>query len=623
MTSFRSQSGSVVLLAFCFVAVLGIALASYLAVSKQAMGLGNAAYTKDVSKNLAEMGLERALRSYSEDTFSAWTHSDATTATKTITIAGSRYGSSGISANVYIRVDHFRDTKRAVVWSFMPNYVLNDYVWYQGVWYICISAPPAHQTPVNTTYWKAAPEPWNPYANYEIGNIAIANGTAYRCTLAHINQALPAALASNSYWASTYMLSAWDGATSYAVDTVALSGGVPYRCIQANTNHQPPNSTYWLSAPVIYAQGVAALSDNTSTTLTTQYRALVAPAALFPNATGSQTYTNMSSNGAVDSYNSSFGTYASQSSPTPNPATNFSAVVAGGNTAGTAVSLGSVNLRGYVSAPSSSSSPYAPRFTYGSGASVGSAFPAAGIDLTRVSRSPYVPQFDVLAVTGGGNLPAGAGANTTLSEGSRTLGTAGATTPSIYNITQTLESGSPAQSGIYLNDPTDILTIAGPVILNVTGNLYLLSGQIIVASAGSLEIYFTGTLFLGSNSVTGGGIVNQAPNAANPDPKRVLIVGTSTINSSGQHYLWQARDFYGLIYMPDAYLDLWNSGAPYTNTARYGAFSASNIYFEHAATFHYDTTLRTAGKIGTFIEGPYITSEVRELTNPAERVVLP
>ena len=46
-------------------------------------------------------------------------------------------------------------------------------------------------------------------------------------------------------------------------------------------------------------------------------------------------------------------------------------------------------------------------------------------------------------------------------------------------------------------------------------------------------------------------------------------------------------------------------------------------FSRHSATLHYDTALRTAGKIGTFIDGPFLISEWRELTDPAERVVLP
>jgi hypothetical protein len=72
------------------------------------------------------------------------------------------------------------------------------------------------------------------------------------------------------------------------------------------------------------------------------------------------------------------------------------------------------------------------------------------------------------------------------------------------------------------------------------------------------------------------------------------------------------------IYMPNAYVRTWS------NVPFYGAISASNIGFPNAGVaFHYDTSLRTAGAIGTFIDAPYITTEVRELTDSTERVTVP
>ena len=91
--------------------------------------------------------------------------------------------------------------------------------------------------------------------------------------------------------------------TSYSVDDVVFSGGTPYRCIQAHTNHLPPNTAYWLSATVIYSEGVATLPDSSNTAIRTQLRATLAPAARFPNAAGSVT-TRLASAGTVDSYNS-------------------------------------------------------------------------------------------------------------------------------------------------------------------------------------------------------------------------------------------------------------------------------------------------------------------------------
>ncbi|MBI2814683.1 MAG: hypothetical protein HYX71_10395, partial [Opitutae bacterium] len=127
----------------------------------------------------------------------------------------------------------------------------------------------------------------------------------------------------------------------------------------------------------------------------------------------------------------------------------------------------------------------------------------------------------------------------------------------------------------------------------------------------SLEIHFGGELYIGTNG--GGGIINNTL-----DPKRCILLGTSTTNTSGYHYFWSNQAFYGVIYMPNAYLHMWNNG--YTEHI-YGALSAKNIYFNHTANLHYDTSLRTAVISG--VDAPYLISEWRELTDPTEKVTLP
>ncbi|MBS0662433.1 MAG: hypothetical protein JSR48_04165 [Verrucomicrobia bacterium] len=666
----RNEKASVVLVAMCFVAVLAISLAGYMAVGSQSTRQSTRAYLRDVSLQLAQIGLERALNAFATSSFSSWTRPNSTTATKTVTIAGSRYGTANLTANVYIRVDRYREPppslltgtpNRGNVWSAQRTYAVGDFVYYLGVWYLCYpSAPAAGVAPSNIAYWTSAPDIWNPYATYQIGNVALYGGAAYRCAAINSNMPPGAAtiptywslitptdtwvssatylpgqyaisgaqayrcLAANTnqappnaaYWASAtgVNVGTWNAANSYAIDAVVFAGGVPYRCIAANSNKQPPNTTYWLSPPVIYAQGTATLPDNTGTTISTQLRAIVAPAPLFTTAAGAYTYTNLASGGIIDSYNAAIGTYASQvsgSGSTYTQYTNYSATLAGGNTSGTAVNLNTATLRGYVSAPAASTSPYAPRWTYsGSGAVLGPN-DSSGVNLTRINRSSYLPKFDVQAVTGGNNLPAGQGVGTILNQGNRTLGTPG--TLQIYNITGTYYSGSSYTPGIYLNNSTDILNIIGPVILNVTGSFYISNGSLNISAGASLEVYFTDELYIGNNG--SGGIYNS-----NADPKTLLIVGTSTVNSSGYHYLWTAADFYGVLYMPSAYIHLWNSG--YT-PQRYGALLGSNVYFNHTANQHYDTTLRTAGSIGTFIDSPYLVSELRLLSDPGEQVTLP
>ncbi|MDI1248617.1 MAG: hypothetical protein PSV13_07005 [Lacunisphaera sp.] len=660
------QKGSVSLVALCCVAVLGIALASFLAVSSQSMKLSNRGYAKDVSRQLAEMGLERALRGFSFDVFSGgWTPS-GNTAKRTLSISSSNYGTSGITATVNIRVDNYRTTNKAVGWSAFTNYAVNDYVWYQGVWYLCISAPPAKQNPSNTTYWTAAPAPWTASANYRIGNIAISGGNAYRCTADNFNKLPP----NGSYWTS-YAASTWSSATTYSVNDVAFAGGTAYRCIAASTNNSPPNTTYWLSSPVIYSEGVATLPDSSSAPIKTQLRAYIAPAALFPNAIAATTLVTLSSTGTVDSYNSPLATWSStqpyspgdvvrlgasgttyyrcttaNTNQTPPSASwtttlplGYSAVIAGGSTSSTAVSVVSAVIGGYVAAPSSTISPYAsnaysgfspgattPSLTNSDGSVTSPHASAAKVDLTRISRSPYIPQFDIQTISTGTNLPASRGNGTRLFQGPLSLGTAGATTPTIYNITYTYDtgsttgistSGSPGTPypGLDLYEPNHDLTIVGPVILNVTGLFNIYQGSITIASGGSLEIYFTGALDIGYPTAVASAGIDNTTN----DPTKMIIVGTSTANTVNSHYVRTRRPFCGLIYMPSAFLTMTNSGP----NDLYGAFSAKNINFQNTVNFHYDTALRSAGAIGTFIDAPYVITEWRELTDPNERAVLP
>ena len=603
--SHHPQRGSLILVVMCLLAVLGIALASYLAVSNQSMRLSNRGYAVDVSRHLAEMGLERALGSYSANTFSGWTRS-GNQATLTFPITSSHYGTTGIGGTVYLRVDNYRDTTKAIPWSVLTTYAVNDYVWYQGVWYLCKTAPPANQDPSDTTYWTAAPAPWSPIANYRPGNIATLGGNAYRCILAHINTTPPNA----AHWtAQSPAATTWSAGPTYNVDDVVFSGGVAYRCVSSHSNHAPPDTTYWLSAPVIYAEGVAVLPDDAGTIIKTQLRALVAPAALFPNAAGSTTYTRLASSGTVDSYNSVLGTYAAQVA-TP---TNYSAVLAGGNTAGTAVTVTTATVRGYVAAPGASTSPYAPRWTYGAATVTGSA--ATGIDLTRVSRSPYVPQSDIQTIA--------ASASVTLNSLSVSSGTT-----DLPRVGDTISADGKyyyyTTSYLYLSSGYT-LNINGPVVIDVrpigsSGHLYIeQTGAIVIANnaTASLEAHFGGRLFIYSQNNAFGGIQNLTL-----DPKRCILLGTSITNTANYHYLAVRNvsfTFYGVVYMPDAYLQIYNP-RPYTQNL-YGALSASNIYFQHAANLHYDTTLRTAVISG--VDAPYQITEWRELTDPAEKITLP
>ena len=109
------ERGSLVLVALCFVAVLGIALASYLAVSKQSMKLSDRSFQTGVSAHLAEMGLEEALRAFNTNNWATWTNNGTTatwstsgnTASGTIALPDTKYGSSGVKGSIKLRVDNY------------------------------------------------------------------------------------------------------------------------------------------------------------------------------------------------------------------------------------------------------------------------------------------------------------------------------------------------------------------------------------------------------------------------------------------------------------------------------------------------------------------------------------
>lgn len=665
-------------MALSCVTVLAIATASFLAVSNLAMKLSNRDYAKSVSRQLAEMGLERALRSFGSNTFSSWNAtSDTAIVTQNLTLSATNYGTSLSSATCKIRVDHFYDIvtspstrKRGVIWNPRLTYAVDDYVSYQGVWYICYSTPSSKEAPSDTTKWRSAPEAWSAYATYRVGNIALVGGSAYRCLKDHINQAPPNA---TTYWTAS-AVAAWSSATTYSPNDVAVSGGVAYRCIASHSNQVPPNNTYWLSAPVIYSEGVAVLPDSGSTTIKTQLRATVAPAPLFPNALGATTLVDLKSTATIDSYSQPLTTAWSSSttyvvgdvvrtgtSPsyvyyrckattkndvppniaywlpargTPDNALGYSAVIAGGNTSGTAVAVSAnVTMGGYIAAPSITVSPYTPQVSFAVSSTISLKNPngtvtsphasAANVDQTRISRSPYIPQFDIQTVTGGTDLPSPS-VGTTMADispiGTVTLGSPTDTTPRIYNVTGTMNGGT-LLSGLYLSNSGDDLRIDGPVILNVTGRFGTNRGQITITTNGSLEVYFTGTMEFVSRSGTG--ILNQTL-----DPKRCILIGTNTSNVSGDNFYYADDPFYGIIYMPNAMVCL-DSGVTV-----YGAISAKNVSFLSSGTYlHYDTSLRTAGSVvdtslrssgtGPFLEVPFKITELRELIDPSERVVLP
>lgn len=563
----------------------------------------------------------------------------------------------------------------ATSWVASKAYVVGDLVASpSGGFFRCISAHTSNatsQTTANASFWASTIN-WASGVSYAVGDLVMApNGATYRCIVAHTSNSSTNTTEAPSLWVA---VSAWDPYTSslsdligyplwrsgvaYSVGTIVFyqppdinghpSSGMLYRCRTAHTSSSgtnPTSTTYWEVGSV----------DYSTWTSTTGFR--VGDIAFYPvtgllyrctsahtnQAPASTTVTNTSywAHTRTDyaAWSSSadyevgdivyraanqtvYRCIKAHTNQTPPNSTywstamfGYSAVVA----APAVTSSSTATIRGYVNATTT---------TFGSNAVVQGPTSAASpkVDPTRVFSNPYVPQFEppdaYSDLSGPGiSLPDSEGNGTILYEGARTLGTPGATTPTVYNITATYYGGGwSTTSGLYLDSSTDVLTIVGPVILNVSGILYTNSGRIVIAPTGSLEIYFNGSqLYIGNSAALTatpppGGIINQTF-----DPTKMLLASGSTYNSSSYHYFWSRLPFHGLIYMPSAYLHKWNSGY---NGEIYGAVSAKTVYFNHAATLDYDMALRTAGSIGTYLEQPFQIVSWRELTDPAEQISL-
>jgi hypothetical protein len=505
------------------------------------------------------------------------------------------------------------------VWSSVGiKYNLGDAVYYSGAnqWYRCIRAHTSSFsiTPSNTAYWSNAPlysTAWDSSMQYSQNDTVRYNGVWYRSLLNSNTGQNP--ITATTYWigANTATTSyQWSATTAYSAGDYRCYGGAWYKCTTAHTGHSPNDTAYWTStwansfavttgAPVVYAEGTIAIANNPS--VRTQLRATIAPAPLFPNAAAATSTLTVSGAGTVDSYDSITDPSASTR--------GYSAVLAAGNTASTAVTLtGAVTVSGYVSAPSASTpSPYAPLFSYGTSAVVKgtSATPSPKVDVSRVSRSPSIPQFDTLpagglaAAFGAANFPSGL--PLAITTATTNIGTPGATTPSRYFYNGDLTIGSASVTTLNIN---------GPVILYINGDLNVAGttlGIINITSTGSAEIHVRDSLMVDQASA---GIDNLTL-----DPKKLIII-CDTAASAVQYYGDGGYPFYGVIYAPNTSnslgLNFNNTASPSAATcAVYGAVSAKKITYDNDANLHYDTSLRYATFGG--VDQPYTVTDWREL----------
>lgn len=537
------------------------------------------------------------------------------------------------------------DSAPAMLWRWRQSYGYqpDDLVCYNNVWYRATTSHTStwSNRPGASSSWALVSDPWNWNSSntYNPGDVVFRSGSWYRALVTHSNQAPPNA----TFWSNTpagtvdylpgdtyqagsvvrhqgvwyYTASTttnrppaapwtsaatptWNPATAYASGAFVSYGGIWYRCIAAHTNRSPNNASFWsaVGAPVVISEGSASFPDGP--VIRTQLRALTGPAALFPNALAGTESVTLGASSLIDSYDPGAGTYASQ----VGTAANFQAVVAGGreSTASTAVALSSATVRGFVTAPPATTSPFDPRVTYAGSATLRNADgtvtspapSAANVDLSRISRSPFIPQFDIQDVSGGTTLPS--------SINNLVLGTPGDIAPSVYvyNDHMTLETA------------TAQITVTGPVILRINGRLRIrnnVNARIIIAPTGSLRLHVASDFDL---HATGGGIQNQTL-----DPRNLIVL----VKQSGpDNFLIgppsSVYPFYGIVYQPTS-----SSTFTIANGAEvYGAISTQNLVLSGNASVHYDINLRTFAVPG--VDQAVTITDWRELP-AAERAVLP
>lgn len=313
----------------------------------------------------------------------------------------------------------------------------------------------------------------------------------------------------------------------------------------------------------VTVSGTVTQADGKVVTRTLTSESVKAP--LFVNAVAGTTgRVRFRSGGTVDSYDSALGDYASQ---TP----GFSAVISSASTGtNVPVQLTNAQIKGYVSSYWESG----PSFST-SARLMGPTTPVTTrIDTSRISTSPYQPVFEEVLPTGSGS---------TLPSGSATIGTAGATTPSLFYASE-----------IDLRS-SQTLTVNGPVVIRVYGDVFISdSARIRVTSTGSLRLHFGGDLGVG-----GSGIQNETLL-----PRNVILI--STFNPYDTFSVSTGTAFHGVIYTPNS------SVTVSSNLAFHGAIVGRNVSFTASPSIRYDLALRKVTFDG--LEVPFSVSNWRETT---------
>ena len=404
-----------------------------------------------------------------------------------------------------------------------------------------------------------------------------------------LNQALLALNAnSSSYWSGSGWAISSPDANGVITATKTLPPFTPYKGITGIVTVQIKNCSYdpripYNSSdprtypPTITSDGVSQMSDGIP--IDKQLVATVKPAALFSNAVGSTAsinsspppppnppyYVDFTSDGSVDSYDSSLGTYNCALVPS---GTNQSdkAIISGPY-----VFIGAANILGYAMT-ANSNCPISPYF-YPPSITTGSVTNLPATDNNRLSNNANQYAFDIVA-------PINA-SSSGLPNGGTLLPTDAGPLPSGYYST----------TGNWIQPPASTLTIIGPAIIYAP-NDFDVEGSIIIdpSSTGPVQIYVGGNL-----TIAGNGIDNQTLR-----PKNLAIFCIGNPPSTAQ-VINTATPFYGTVYAPNSPLVV-NS-----NPTIYGALVGQSVTFNGTPTIHYDLDLRKA----TFsvVNTPYDVSQ--------------
>ncbi len=249
----QSQNGTVLLVALCFVTVLGIALASYVAVCSRAMQISKRTAQAGLSNQVAEMGLEEGLRAFNANDWDNWSSNPTNVtsgswtvdttynrATRTITLGDGVLG-QGLTGTIKLRVDNYDARVLPSTYSPSVTYQMNDLVgdnengsWN---WYRSIKDSNVGISTSNLSYWVSAPIPWTWSTNitYSQYDLVSYGGTWYRYISSSSGSGtIPV---NGSTWYSVPSISlAWTTGTSYTKGSLVFNAttGFWYYC---NTTH--------------------------------------------------------------------------------------------------------------------------------------------------------------------------------------------------------------------------------------------------------------------------------------------------------------------------------------------------------------------------------------------------